>query len=47
MYKLCKVHTFDADGLKSIIDTINHENGIIRFIEHEQYAMYIIYEVSG
>lgn len=37
---------FDAEAIKNAIEMINEEHGTIIFIQHEKYALYIIYIVG-
>jgi hypothetical protein len=45
MYKVFYLHTIDTSKMQYAIDAINKEKGVIKFVEHEKYDMYIIYEV--
>ena len=45
MYKVWYLHTIDINEMQHAIDAINKEKGVIKFIEHEKYDMYIIYEM--
>jgi hypothetical protein len=47
MYKVKYLHIIDVSLLQRAINEINKENGVIKFIEHEKYDMYIIYAVEG
>jgi hypothetical protein len=46
MYKVKRFRILDPNEVGRAIEAINKENGAIRFIEHEKYDMYIIYEVG-
>lgn len=44
MYKVKCLHILDINEVGRAVDAINKEHGVIKFIEHEKYDMYIIYE---
>jgi len=46
MYKVQCIHLIDTNEVERVINVINRENGVIKFVEHEKYDMYIIYEVG-